>query len=293
MQHETTFNHEATANSRATAAQGAPAVPGATTTPRAAAPPAAMAIPGVMANPGATAVPETMIVPETTVRTNRTAGGVTAARHVPPMEQETSPARDTTAFVVYSDEPTRTLVEALTRDMEVRVKTFASAEAFLDAFNDGMPGVLLINDRAPTRRSIQLLRELAERDVAIPTLVVTERVNTRTAIEVIKAGAYDVIERPIEASLLLRAVRNALRADAERHRAVAGRMAIVDRWRSLTPREQEIAVRVVRGMANRQVARELGLSERTVEVYRSRVQHKMQAGNLADLVRQTVTAQLV
>jgi two-component system response regulator FixJ len=198
-----------------------------------------------------------------------------------------------TVFFVQPDESACELADTLQRETGFTVERFDTVDAFLTAYNGGRPGCLLVRDQPPATRSIQLLTRLAERKANIPTLVLADGTGTRNAIDVIKAGAHDLIGGPYDASRVACLVRAAIRHDVEQRRQQAGKVAVLDRWQSLSDRERLTATRIVMGVSTRDVAKELGLSDRTVEVYRARIRQKMQAACFADLVRQVVAAQLV
>ncbi|HSN72662.1 MAG TPA: response regulator, partial [Steroidobacteraceae bacterium] len=165
------------------------------------------------------------------------------------------------------------------------VETFGSAQEFLDAYKDDRPGCLVLDIRMPGMSGLELQEKLNERRAIIPVIFITGHGDVPMAVEAMQAGAVDFIQKPFRDQDLLDRINQALEKDAANRAALAERSAIAKRLSTLTPREHEVMELVVRGKANKVIAGDLNLSQRTVEIHRARVMEKMQASSLAHLVR--------
>ena len=190
-----------------------------------------------------------------------------------------------TVFIVDDDDAVRRFLSGLIESVELRVEAFASARDFLEAYEPGQPGCLVLDVRMPGMSGLELQRELAERAIDLPVIVLTGHGNVQVAVHAMKAGAVDFVEKPFDNELLLdriqKAVAESVRARGERIK----RIEIAERMQLLTPREREVLDLVVAGQTNKGVARRLDISEKTVEIHRANVMRKMQAKSLADLVK--------
>jgi FixJ family two-component response regulator len=165
------------------------------------------------------------------------------------------------------------------------VRTFPSAESFLKEVAGVSEGVMLLDQRMTGMSGLELQNELAKRGIDLPIIFISGHGDVRMSVKAVKAGAIDFLEKPFSNEDLLASIREAfLYADdiKKRHEQVAGLRA---RHASLTVREEEVLQHVVAGMSNRSLAELLGVSDRTIEVHRSRVMKKMGAESLPDLVR--------
>jgi len=190
-----------------------------------------------------------------------------------------------TVFIVDDDDAVRRFLSGLIESVELRVEAFASARDFLEAYEPGQPGCLVLDVRMPGMSGLELQRELADQAIDLPVIILTGHGNIRLAVHAMKAGAIDFVEKPFDNELLLdriqRAVAENVRAASERIK----RVEIAERMQLLTPRERGVLDLVVDGQTNKGVARHLDISEKTVEIHRANVMQKMQAKSLADLVK--------
>lgn len=193
-------------------------------------------------------------------------------------------------YVVDDDASVRRLVAAVLGADGIRVEECQSGEQFLTAISPDQRGCLLLDVDMPGMSGPDVQQRLTERDVCLPVVFLTGVADVDTSVTVMRRGAVDLIQKPFKKERLLEVVRQALGLDlrlaAVRRRQAVGR----SRYDALNPREREVMGLVVEGHANKQIARRLDLSEKTIEVHRARVMTKMGADSLAELVRLALDA---
>jgi two-component system response regulator FixJ len=190
-----------------------------------------------------------------------------------------------TVFIVDDDQEVRDALELLMQSIGLAAQSFASAQAYLDAFDPARPGCVVLDVRMKGMSGLELQRRLSEEPLFPPIIVITGHGDVPMAVRGVKAGAVDFIEKPFNDQLLLDAVHRALEQDAEQ-RGEASRLAdITVRLARLTPREREILEEVAAGKRNKIIAADLGISQSTVEAHRAKVMEKMEARSLSDLMR--------
>lgn len=193
--------------------------------------------------------------------------------------------------VIDDDAAVRESIAFLLETADVRVRTYDSAIAFLQA-QDRVPGCIVTDVRMPEMNGVELVRRLKTMAVPDPVIVITGHADVPLAVEAMKAGVADFIEKPFDDEILLAAIRMALRRGDEQDRRSADRARTVERLGTLSPRERDVLAGLVVGHANKVIAFDLGISPRTVEVYRAGVMTKMQAASLSELVRMALSAEL-
>jgi FixJ family two-component response regulator len=182
----------------------------------------------------------------------------------------------------------RTLIESTGRDVE----TFATGREFLSRYqNDGRPACLVLDVRMPDSSGLQVQRELAMRDATLPIIFTTAFANVPMAVRAMRKGAVDFLEKPFDSSVLLERIHEALKLDREGGEKRTQKEATARRLATLSAREREVMNLVISGKANKEIAYDLGLSSKTIEVHRARMMKKLQVTSLAALVR-LVTAEL-
>lgn len=190
-----------------------------------------------------------------------------------------------TIFIVDDEPAVRNSLSLLLRVHGMQAETFATARAFLDAFDPARPGCIVADIRMPEMSGLDLQCELNRRGATAPIIMITGHGDVAMAVTALKGGAADFIEKPIDDQRLIDSIAMAVNRDArardERDR-VAEISARIDR---LSPREREVFARLVKGQPNKVIADRLGISVRTVEVYRANVMAKMQASGLSALIR--------
>jgi RNA polymerase sigma factor (sigma-70 family) len=195
-----------------------------------------------------------------------------------------------TVFVVDDDQAMRSSLQWLIESMGMHVETYASAQAFLDAYYPGRAGCLLLDVRMPGMSGLELQAYLARREHRIPVIMITGHGDVAMAVKAMKNGAVDFIEKPFDDEALIISIRNALQHDEKQRALRAQRADIAARMAELTPREHEVMSMVTDGKSNKEIAAALGVSAKTVEVHRARVMDKMRADSLAELVRMVLIA---
>ena len=194
-------------------------------------------------------------------------------------------AEPSIVFVIDDDQSVRESLRNLLRSVGLSVRTYESAQEFLTAERPDVPGCLVLDVRLPGVSGLDLQRQLVQANIQIPIIFITGHGDIRMSVEAMKAGAVEFLTKPFRDQDLLDAVQQALERDgiARRHRAETAVLQL--RYESLTPREREVMVLVAQGLANKQIADDLKVSEPTVKLHRGRMMHKMEAASLADLIR--------
>lgn len=172
----------------------------------------------------------------------------------------------------------------------LNARGFASAHDFLATFDPEARGCLITDLRMPSMDGIALIQALKAAGCILPTVVITGHADVSRAVDAMKAGAKDFVEKPYEGDLILRIVRACLEENDAAVDANAARNRLVRRLESLTARERQVLDLIMDGASNKVVAQHLTISPRTVEIYRANVMSKMRADSLSDLVRMTVAS---
>ncbi|PSF04684.1 DNA-binding response regulator [Marinobacter fuscus] len=194
-----------------------------------------------------------------------------------------------TVFVVEDDEAVRDSLELLLKSDSKPVKTYENAMAFLKDYSDKMAGCIVLDIRMPGMDGMELQKKLNDKHSILPIIFVTGHGDVPMAVDAMKEGAVDFIQKPYREEALLEKIEAALAQDREQRKTLDEKQEIIRRVKSLTPREREIMDRMIAGQANKVIAIELEISQRTVEIHRSRVMHKMGTHSLAHLVRMVLS----
>jgi two-component system response regulator FixJ len=193
-------------------------------------------------------------------------------------------------YVIDDDEAVRQSLEFLLKTAGIAVRGFDSAKAFLDILPQVGFGCIITDVRMPEITGIDLLRKVKEANRDLPVIVITGHGDISLAVEAMKIGAIDFLEKPFDDDHLLAAVRNALDREADQVKRKAEVNDIQDRLAALSNRERQVLEGLVAGNANKTIAFDLGISPRTVEIYRANLMTKMAANSLSDLVRMAMVA---
>jgi len=197
-----------------------------------------------------------------------------------------------TVYIVDDDKLARESLEWLIDSIGLPVETFDSGQAFLDAYQKDLAGCLVLDVRMPDISGMDLHQKLKQQSCTLPVIIMTGHADVDMAVRAMKAGAYDFIEKPYNDSLMLERIQSAIAFDLDNRKAQERVNTIRERLSTLTPREQEVLHYVLKSMANKVIATELGISVKTVELHRANLMTKMKAGSITELVRLALIAGL-
>lgn len=190
-----------------------------------------------------------------------------------------------TVYIVDDDNGVRSSIRILMKSVGLPAKTFASAQEFLDAYQAVQGGCVVLDIRMPGMSGMELQQELNRRGAVIPVIFITGHGDVPMAVEAMRHGAFDFLQKPFRDQDLIDRVQQALQRDLETRQGLKEHGRIRARLASLTPRERQVLDLLIAGQANKAMAHELGLSQRTVEIHRAHVMEKMAARSIAQLVR--------
>ena len=188
-------------------------------------------------------------------------------------------------FIVDDDPSFRKSLVWLLESADIRVQSYSSAHEFLDSCDLGRPCCLILDVRMPKMGGLDLLDELVTRDIHIPVIIVTAYGDVPTAVRAMKNGAVDIFEKPFSDQMLLDRVQQCLKKDIRNREEQAMQAEVMQRLTLLTPRQRQVMDLVVAGKSNKEIARQLDRSIKTVEAHRAAVMNKTRAVNLAELVQ--------
>lgn len=200
--------------------------------------------------------------------------------------------RSQTVFIVDDDEDVRDALKEVVESVGLKTRLFPSAQSFLDAYQADNSGCLVLDIRMPGMSGLELQSELNKRESILPIIYVTGHADVPVAVEAIKSGAVDFLEKPFHDQQLLDHVNAALRRDAEAREQQEKKRFIEQRMAMLTNREREVLDLVLAGKPNKRIAEELGISDRTVELHRSHAMRKMQVSSLPQLIKTMLQAEV-
>ncbi len=191
-------------------------------------------------------------------------------------------------FVVDDEEPVGDSIAMLLRTVGLSAHVYRDPRRFLEEYRAEQPGCLLLDVRMPQMGGLEVQQELIRRHATLPIIFISGHADVPMAVEAMRAGAVDFLQKPFNDDELIRRVQKALEQDARDRELLQRREELERRWKDLTPREREIAARIADGAANKKVAAELGISVRTAELHRARILQKMGVRSVAQLVRMLV-----
>jgi FixJ family two-component response regulator len=194
-----------------------------------------------------------------------------------------------TVFLIDDDLGVRDSLGLLLSLKGIRTQLFATAESFIEAYRVEWPGCVLTDLRMPGMTGLELQSALRERHIDLPVVVLTAHGDVATVRAALKNGAFDFLEKPVEDAMLLDVLQNALRVDCERRASATARSAATGRLERLTARENEVLTLLAAGCPHRDIAAQLGISPRTVEVHKARIMEKLDCHSLADVIRLRLT----
>jgi len=194
------------------------------------------------------------------------------------------------AHVIDDDDALRDSLSFLLASAHIPVATYTSASDFLAALPTVGPGCVVTDIRMPGMSGMELLRHLKEAGSALQVIVMTGHGDVPLAVEAMRLGAADFIEKPFDDEVFISSVRMAIARQKEEDHGLAMRNEVQRKIESLSTRERQVLDGLVAGHPNKRIAYDLGISPRTVEIYRANLMTKMQAGSLSDLVRMALLA---
>ena len=198
--------------------------------------------------------------------------------------------REPTVFVVDDDEAVRNSLRLLLKSLGMPSVTLGSAEEFLAGYDTEQPGCIVLDVRMPGMSGPELQDELNRRGAVIPVIFITGHGDVPMAVEAMRHGAVDFLQKPFSDKDLVDRIQRALSADRRNRETLGAKDQIHARIATLTPRERQVLELVTLGKSNKVIAGDLGVSQRTVEIHRAHVTEKMGATSLAHLVRMTIIA---
>lgn len=197
---------------------------------------------------------------------------------------------EATIYIVDDDAAVRDSLALLLRLNGFSSVAFPSARDFLDALDPARGGIALFDIRMPQMSGLELQKELMRRGIEMPIVFITGHGDVTQAVEAMKGGAVDFLEKPFEEERLLESVQSCMRRLEEREARAQQSAGIVSRLETLTPRERQVLRLVSEGLTSKAIADRLGISARTVDIYRANIMDKMHARNAVDLVRMVLLA---
>lgn len=192
---------------------------------------------------------------------------------------------EATVYLVEDDDAVRDSLQMVLESVGHKVVAYSRGDAFLEDFSTDMAGCMVLDIRMPGMNGMELQRQLNSRNSILPIIFVTGHGDVPMAVEAMQKGAVDFVQKPYREEELLGKIQQAIAADAESRAELAEKHKIVERLQELTPREKQVMDLMIEGKANKVIAFDLDISQRTVEIHRARVMEKMGVRSLAHLVR--------
>jgi FixJ family two-component response regulator len=192
---------------------------------------------------------------------------------------------DSIVWIVDDDEAVCDSLGLLLKTIGLDARTFPDGKSFLEAFDDELPSCVVVDLRMPGMSGLELQDALHQKRSMVPIIFITGHGTVDSAVHAMRAGAIDFLQKPFDDQELLDTIQRAIRLDRDSRESLSEREILVERYATLTNREREVMGLVVEGHANKVMAYDLEVSERTIEIHRSRVMKKMEANSLPHLVR--------
>jgi two-component system response regulator FixJ len=195
-------------------------------------------------------------------------------------------------YIVDDDELSRNYFDAVLAGAGLSCRSVESADAFLQIYTPDQPGCLLLDMQMPGMTGLELQQRLNVLGAVIPVIFASGHADVPVAVQAMRAGAFDFVEKPVARDILLARVRKAFDYDAQNRAVLRQREVMTTRFESLTTREKEVLMLLMTGRSNKAMAGDLHLSQRTVELYRARIMEKTGSRSLAQLIRMAMTVNL-
>lgn len=197
--------------------------------------------------------------------------------------------RTPTVWIVEDDKDARFALVSLAESVGLQAQSFSSGEEFVAHWSDDLRGCVVSDFRLPKMSGLELLEALVERASELPFIMISGHADVPIAVSAIKQGAFDFLQKPVVFQEALDRIQAAMAEEQKRFEARQQALAAEDAVQRLTEREAEIMELMVAGKKNREIAKKLKISERTVEIHRARVMQKMGCGSLAELARMVLS----
>jgi len=194
-------------------------------------------------------------------------------------------------YIVDDDEDMRTSLSWLLASVKIEARCFSGPTQFLANFNPEIPACLILDVRMPEIGGFDLQAELNRRGISLTTIFVSGHGDIPMSVRALQNGAIDFIEKPYNSQEMLERIQRALKIAGETHAAARHRHDLAQRIRALTPRERQVLDGVIEGKASKLIARDLGISAKTVDVYRASIKDKLGASSIASVVKDVVQIQ--
>ena len=204
---------------------------------------------------------------------------------------ETKP--NTLVYLVDDDFSVRDSLSMLIESTGQDVRCFESADDFLNNFDPDQAGCLILDVRMPNMTGLELQEQLVRRDFAIPIIFISGHADVPDSSKAFRAGAIDYMEKPFDSEVLLKRMGEAIQKDLDTRVYQAEKRKLKKRLSLLTPREHEVLVLIVKGFSNKEAAKQLDVSNRTVDVHRAKIMEKMEAQDLAELTVMAMHCELI
>lgn len=196
-----------------------------------------------------------------------------------------------TVFVVDDDAAILKSLRLLLKSVKINVEVYLTAQEFLDCYDPDRLGCLVLDLRMPDMSGLQLQEKLREKNIGIPVIIVTGHGDVPVAVQAMKKGAMDFVEKPFSDEFLLERIKAAIEKDAQTRQEQAAHQSAAARLSSLTPRESQVMNLVTAGKLNKVIAAELGISQKTVEFHRAQIMKKAEVDSVAELVKLVMQAE--
>ncbi len=193
-----------------------------------------------------------------------------------------------TVFIVDDDAAIRSSLVYLIESVNLNVKTYDSAQAFLDNYQQKQRGCVLIDVRMSGMSGLELQQHLKQQQIMIPVIIITGHGDVPMAVKAMKAGAIDFIEKPFNDQVILDCINKAIEVDKQQQQQWAKKNRVLAKFKKITKREREVMVMVVQGKSNKTIAATMNVSAKTVEAHRAKVMDKMEAHSLPELVQMAI-----
>ncbi|NTZ82985.1 response regulator transcription factor [Burkholderia metallica] len=194
-------------------------------------------------------------------------------------------------YIVDDDEDMRTSLSWLLASVKIQARCYRGPAEFLAQFDPSVPGCMVLDVRMPEVSGFDLQAELNRRSVSLPIIFVSGHGDIPMSVRALQNGAIDFVEKPYNSQQMLERIQRAIRVASDTHQENQHRQAMIQRIRALTPREREVLNGVIEGKASKLIARELGITAKTVDVYRASIKEKLGASSIASLLKDVIEAQ--